>query len=355
MTQTDAQAGKKKFHILAIDGGGIRGIIPATVLVRLEKLLGEELGDPELKLGEYFDLVSGTSTGGVISCLMVTPDPARPGRAKYSVQDALNLYLANGAAIFNKHNLHTVLSLDGYRDERYPAGPIEAVFQKYFGDAQLKDLIRPTLIPAFETKEYRPFFFTQHDANRPEYNFLVRTVTRSTTAAPTYFEMAQAPDMAHPPTIHPMVDGGVFANNPAMCAYVEAYAQKWIASPADCILLSVGTGITTQGVNNEGISYDEAKSWGNIAWTGPLIDILYEGASQTIDYQLAHLFKAAGHPHCYTRINGAIPKGISQSLDAADEENMRKLQEFGENLADQYEATLCRMAHDIAVSHGKIG
>ena len=88
----------KKIRILSIEGGGIRGIIPGTILCYLEEQL--QLKDnSHLKLGDYFDFIAGTSTGGILSCIYLIP--TKDGKAKYSAKDALDLYLDHGNKFFN--------------------------------------------------------------------------------------------------------------------------------------------------------------------------------------------------------------------------------------------------------------
>src|SRR4051794_8458418 len=86
--------------ILSIDGGGIRGIIPGQVLVALEKKLQEKTGK-ESRLADYFDFFAGTSTGGILTCICLCPSENDPTKARFSAQEAVNLYIENGDDIFN--------------------------------------------------------------------------------------------------------------------------------------------------------------------------------------------------------------------------------------------------------------
>ena len=88
---------KKKICILSIDGGGIRGIIPAKILVRLEKLLQEYSRNPQARISDYFDLIAGTSTGSILTGLYLCPSDGERKMAKYTAQQALDLYLNEGA------------------------------------------------------------------------------------------------------------------------------------------------------------------------------------------------------------------------------------------------------------------
>ena len=85
--------------ILSIDGGGIRGIIPGQILVALEKKLQEKSDNPQARLAEYFDLFAGTSTGGILTCICLCPSEVEPSKARFSAQDAVDLYMNHGEEI----------------------------------------------------------------------------------------------------------------------------------------------------------------------------------------------------------------------------------------------------------------
>ncbi|MEG0387452.1 MAG: patatin-like phospholipase family protein, partial [Niameybacter sp.] len=77
-------------RILSIDGGGIRGIIPATILVAFESYLKQYSGNSETTIADYVDLIAGTSTGGILTALYICPDPKNPTKSRFSAQEALD-------------------------------------------------------------------------------------------------------------------------------------------------------------------------------------------------------------------------------------------------------------------------
>jgi patatin-like phospholipase/acyl hydrolase len=103
-------------RILSIDGGGIRGIIPGQVLVSLEQKLQQLSGDPNRRIAEAFDMVAGTSTGGILTCLYLYPDAN--GKPKFSAADAVDLYLLNGGDIFDVSIFKSIASLGGLTDDK---------------------------------------------------------------------------------------------------------------------------------------------------------------------------------------------------------------------------------------------
>lgn len=182
-------------------------------------------------------------------------------------------------------------------------------------------------------------FFTQHDAARDEaYNFLVRDVTRSTSAAPTYFECVHVTALGGKDT-YTLVDGGVFVNNPAMCAFTEVMEVSKENNnkihAENMICLSVGT-----GDSEKEYAYDNVKQWGIAEWIQPLISIMMGGASDATHYQLEQLFYTAGKPNQYLRVNSKIPDYVDNDIDNATEENLLALKKFGHEVAEAYDKQL---------------
>jgi patatin-like phospholipase/acyl hydrolase len=329
----------KSFRILSIDGGGIRGIIPAAVMIEIERQVREAKKDPNIKIGECFDLVAGTSTGGILTLMLLAPDPDAPKKARFSASDALELYTEHGDEIFDRSIKQKIGSLWGLSDEKYSAGVLEQLLRRYFGDTKLSELIRPCLVTAYNAKKYQPFFFTQHDAIADKSReFYVREAARATSAAPTYFEAAEAESLDDIPNAVPMLDGGVFANNPAACALVEAMRLKpGIPLSLDKIsILSLGTGRRPKS-----LTYHQIKDWGLAGWARPIIDILLEGNAQTVDYELKTIFESAKLKANYLRIDGNFGdvqagldiEGLDSDMDDASPANMRRLETFGRQLA----------------------
>jgi uncharacterized protein len=342
-----------KVRILSIDGGGIRGIIAARVLVKLEEMLQRKSGRADARIADYFDLIAGTSTGGILACLLLCPagsadadaDSASPGTPcpKYSAKDALDLYLERGPQIFHAPLWHRIRAAGGLNDERYPADGLERAADDYFGDVRLRQLLKPCLVTAYDIQRRRAHFFTQHDAHREGKDYRVCDVVRATSAAPTYFECANIHSETGVP--YPLIDGGVFANNPALCAYAEARsglarALELSEGPTakDMLILSLGTGQLTRRY-----PYAKAKDWGAIGWMRPLFDILLAGVAETVDYQIRQIYDAVGAPHQYLRIQPELAEA-EEDLDNADAGNLIRLTQIGTEIAEAKDADLDRFA-----------
>lgn len=324
----------KQTRILTIDGGGIRGLIPARILVSLERKLQQRTGRPEARLAEFFDLVAGTSTGGLITCLLLAPGENEWTPA-FTAQEIVDLYLDHGAEIFEAPLLKRIRSLNGLRDERYEARGLEHLIDEKVGDLWLSQLIKPCLITAYDVTRRKAKFFTQHDARNDDKDYQIKVVARSTSAAPTYFEAMPGENGRTP---YAYVDGGLFANNPTMCAYVEAY-RKLAGKPTaeNMVVLSLGTGQIAKSY-----PYHSVKDWGVVQWLKPLIDIMMSGASETVDYQMRQLFMAHGRSDSYLRLQVQIDKEDTDlaELDNVTPANMDRLLALGVQLADEHEAEL---------------
>ena len=325
--------------ILAIDGGGIRGIIPGQVLIALEQKLQAKSGNPEARLADFFDFFAGTSTGGILTSIYLCPQSGSPEKARFSAQQAVNLYVANGGDIFSASFGKRIRSGNGVLDEKYDADELEKALRNYFGDLRLSQLLKPCIIPAYDIEKRQAHYFAQHDFQLKgnSHDFLVRDVCRATSAAPTYFETALVKSFSN--ELFPLIDGGVFANNPALSAYSEVRNAQGGPTAKDMFIVSLGT-----GSQNEPYPYDSAKDWGSAGWVRPIIDIMMDGASETTDYHLARVFSAGGQAAQYVRLQPTSLAGASPAIDNASSANIKALVKLGTETARTFDAELERIA-----------
>lgn len=294
------------FRILSIDGGGIRGVIPAVILQHLEKKAGKPIS-------KMFDLLAGTSTGGILAAGLTVPD--KHGRPKFSASDLLRLYVERGPDIFNKR-----LVVLGLFEKNYSHKPLEEILKECLGNQTLKSCLKPVLITSYEIEKHRPYFFKTSKAKKKEiHNHYLRDVARATSAAPMYFDAAVVKSRTAKPYHRVLIDGAVFAGNPAICAYAEAIKQ---GVPVDDILLvSIGTGIAMHSIDPT-----KAKGWGKLGWVRPLARVMARGTSNATDYQLRQLLpdSSTGNKQRYFRFNTRLDLA-SDKIDAADKTNIRNL------------------------------
>jgi patatin-like phospholipase/acyl hydrolase len=301
--------------VLSIDGGGIRGIIPAMVLVEIEKRTGK-------KISEMFDLVAGTSTGGILALGLTKPN--EHGKPQYEALDLVELYEKYGSFIFDQPFVRRIFSLGNLLDEKYPADHLEEVLRRYFHNAELKHATTQVLITSYELEQRIAFFFKSHRAqNEPDRNHLMREIARATSAAPTYFEpfKMKTSDLNE---YFALIDGGVFANNPAMCAYVEI--KSMFPKEQDFLVVSLGTGEL-----NKPILYNEARNWGVAQWARPILSVVFDGVNDTVDYQLMQLLPNQGKDQRYYRMQIRLDDA-NNDLDNTTPANIRALKLYAQNL-----------------------
>ncbi|HPB25733.1 MAG TPA: patatin-like phospholipase family protein [Bacteroidales bacterium] len=334
----------KKIRILSIDGGGIKGILPGIILEYIENQLRKQEGD-DRRLSDYFDLIAGTSTGGILTSIYLTP--GEHSRPKYTASEAVDLYIKKGHEIFDIDFWHRIQSLGGLTEEKFPVANLEKNLKTYLGNTKLSELLKPCLITAYEITKRAAFFFNSVNGKKSDLDdFYVRDICRTTSAAPTYFETASIKSVYGAP--YAMIDGGVFANNPALCAYAEARKMKFseilndakkpdLPMAKDMIIVSIGT-----GAKGKPYLYKDARKWGAVGWLLPIIDILMSGNAETVSYQLKQIFKTLQKEedrNDYYRLEPGIGEAKS-AMDCADEYNIKKLVESGKRFVTEHEEEL---------------
>jgi patatin-like phospholipase/acyl hydrolase len=317
--------------ILSIDGGGIRGIIPAVILARIEQLTSKPIA-------QLFDLVAGTSTGGILTLGLTIPKT--PGGELYSARNFVEMFEREGHRIFSRTPWRAIFTSDSLLGKKYSSRGIETVLAEYFGDSRLSHAVTDVLVTSYEIERRFPLFFKSASARRrPDYDFPARDIARATSAAPTYFEPMRIPTGTNS-DYYTLIDGGVFANNPAACALVEAR----IAHPdaARFLVVSLGTGSTT-----ETVPVDQARHWGVLQWAKPLLEAIFDGVSSTVDYQLRELL-----PSGYYRFQTTLD-GHNHALDNTSTENLTALKSLANELIEKESEALDELCQELTTSRSR--
>ena len=308
--------------ILSIDGGGIRGLIPALILSEIEKKTGKPIS-------KCFDLIAGTSTGGILALGLTKP--GEDGQPEFSASDLAKIYQKRGKEIFNRSFWKGMSSVGGLADELYDHDGLEKMLAEYFGDTPIKEALTPVLIPTYDISNRVPLFIKSW--RDEHFTVLMKHVARATSAAPTFFE----PSLV---TINgsrkPLVDGGIFINSPSVSAYAEAI--RIFDDEEHFLLLSLGTGEL-----NRPIAYEEARDWGKISWLRPLLDCIFDGVSDAADYQLK---KFLGDDYIRLQANLDV---ASDDMDNVSEGNIKNLEAEAKKLIRVYKETinnLCELLGD---------
>jgi uncharacterized protein len=309
--------------ILSIDGGGIRGILPAMLLAEIEKRTKKATV-------ELFDLIAGTSTGGILALGLNKPDLDSKEKPEYSAQKLVDLYEKKGTEIFSPNLLDGLwTNAEKILHPQYPFEGLENVLEAYFGDTRLSESLKDVLVTSYDLQRRRPHIFLSSQAKLDlSEDFPMKLVGRAASATPTYFEPLKL-NKPNSSDYYTLVDGGVYANNPALYAYVEA--KRVYKDVDDFLLVSLGTGELA-----ERIPYEDARKWGLARWAQPILGIVFDGVGDAVNYQLQQLI-----PHDkYYRVQPPIPKNIDERMDNAKPENIGSLKLLADDLIYTHSQTI---------------
>lgn len=298
----------RTWRILSIDGGGIRGIIPAVLLEQMEYGTGKQIA-------EIFDFIVGTSSGAITALALSAPETSTV--ARYRADDLVDLYIKQGPKIFQRIPFMEV-SEWAFGGAKHDARTLEKILDIYFGATKLGDALTNVMVPTYCLETREPRFFKSWN-KQDDGPYLMKDLARATTAAPTFF-IPQRLMVDNVPM--GFIDGGLVSNNPTMTALVECmrYAQ-----PGDNFwIVSLGTGMSKRPYH-----YEEAIHWRPVDWIKPTIDVCMDGADAKTDYELLQLSRIPGIT--YYRFDTVIPSEFAK-LDKGQPTNIQKLKSFGERI-----------------------
>ncbi|KAL0325617.1 UNVERIFIED_CONTAM: Patatin-like protein 2 [Sesamum radiatum] len=280
--------------ILSIDGGGVRGIIPATILEFLEAQL-QKLDGEDARLADYFDVIAGTSTGGLVTAMLAAPgDNNRP---LFAAKDIKPFYLENSSKIFPQSGRITGL-LKSLVQPKYNGKYLHRIIRKNLGETRLHQTLTNIVIPTFDIKNFQPVIFSTYEAKqKPLLDARLSDVCISTSAAPTYLPAYyfENSDDQHNVRRFNLIDGGVVANNPTLVAISQA--TKLQDSCGGFLIISVGTGSSNKV--EKSYSAKKAAKWGVFKWLikaggSPIVEIFTHASATMVDLHTASVLEAVG-------------------------------------------------------------
>eukprot|EP00253_Pinus_taeda_P022029 PITA_22029 len=335
--------------ILSIDGGGVRGIIPAAILEFLDEKL-QELDGPGVSIADYFDIIAGTSTGGLVTAMLTAPNDKN--RPLFPAKDITKFYLDNSPRIF-PHTTDLLKSAIKYLSgPKYSGNYLHKIMRTYLGDTRLHQTLTNVVITAYDIKIQQPAIFTTFKAKQDELeDALLADVCIGTSAAPTYlpahyFQTKDSKkDSSDNTKSFNLIDGGVAVNNPTLVAINQVIQQALIGCPdflvptskacdsSKFLVLSLGTGQKIASYN----AIDAAK-WGMLKWLSnngkvPIIDMFQEASADMVDLYSTVVFQAFSSEKNYLRIQVELSGGTS-STDLSTKKNLEELVKIGKNLLD---------------------
>ena len=321
---------------LSVDGGGIRGVIPARFLAELERVAGRPVA-------QLFDVIAGTSTGGLIALGLAAP--GADGAPRWTAAAAAEIYAVRGREIFprfslaelrrrrNRRAARPIVQLVGavalprrYGNARYYAEGLETVLRDTFGDVRLSEALTDVIVTSYDWRAGRAVVFNSREAREGGFDPLMRDVARATTAAPTYFpplrlQLAGGDELV-------LIDGGLAANNPVGLAYYEMLIREQREQrDLDIRIVSLGTGRPPAPIP----TYRELWSRGWLALGMGMLGVVFDGTSEIQDEVLRKVIAKKEPGSRYWRFDAEL-WGCSLALDDASAGNITALHRLTDEL-----------------------
>jgi hypothetical protein len=350
------QLPEARFRILSVDGGGMRGLVPALVLRELEKRL-EAITGEERPLSDYFHLFAGTSTGGLISLGLTARDPDAPDRPSMNGKRLVELYSVRGPKIFPPR-FRLLRQLRGFVMPKFSNRGLRRAVEEEIGTSPLSTALRDVVITAYDMTDHKPLFFKRWKAREDGgYDPTMADAAMATASAPTYLPPWEMDGKA-------LVDGGVFAANPTVAAIAEALKREKDEpahlAPHELFVLSLGTGFYKADY-----APSVLRAWGSLAWIWPrgsepaLMRAMLDGQTASADHW-AHMIlnHKKGDPpptHAdigrgprYFRIESALEHDFE--MDDAREKTLERLTAAARGLIAKRDHDLKVIAERLAAS-----
>lgn len=306
----EEKSSKKIVKILSVDGGGMRGILPLEILKEIEARTGKPIC-------EIFDVMGGTSTGGLITLALNVESHEKKTdgekkKPKFTASEISQLYCDKGCDIFGHEN-QTWFGKGGVVKPRYTSEGLESLASELLGDTALSSSLSNIVLTSYNVEEDMPLLFESHRARQaPHFDYLMREVGVGTASAPTYFPAKTVRNFAGEASC--VVDGGVIMNNPALTTL--AVAQE-LFPDAEILFVSLGTGRVFQT-----LKAGDMKEAGLMSWAKPLAGIMTSCSTSVVDGQMSRLL---GHhakhdllPQHYFRFQPEIDKELEPMDDVRE-------------------------------------
>jgi uncharacterized protein len=316
--------------VLAIDGGGIRGIIPAHVLKYIEKKSGQPIS-------KLFDLMGGTSTGTIIISGLTVPD--KDGKPKYSASDELAFYNKEVPKLLRAEWYHSVLTAYGLISPPLSSSNIEEQLKKGLGaKTVMRDSLTNVFFNAYSLKPFEPVTFTSWGPNS---DYLTYQVVLGATAVPGMFPPVRIHNVEGKKAFS-LIDGAIYVNNSSTLAFVESHK---LFGRKKMILLSIGTGRVVKDYD-----FGSSAQWGLLQWLSrdKAVSLLVAAEDEFSTKQVRSMIQAMhrGKDIQFYRLNIRIPETLSNPLDASPE-NVKLLNEAGRKIVKENKKRLNKIIKEL--------
>lgn len=339
-TKLPAPAYGNTITILSIDGGGIKGILPTVILQNLESALQTVSNDKKAALADYFDVIAGTSTGGIIATMLAAPNINDTSRPAFTTPEILEFYLKYGPSIFNQ------TSASGWTPDtpwpKYDGEFLHDKVREILQGKRLHDTLTNLVVPTFDIWKLHPVIFSSFKKDVPGRDAKLSDICIGTSAAPTQLPPYYFINGILPPYLFSLVDGFVTAASPALIAVSEVIQHlneknsDFIPAKANektkIVLLSIGTG--RNGVTS-GAPTVLAKNFTANNWTAVIAGSLAMSAGNMNEYHLKSVFPDLPSSDNYHLRIEEYNLNKTMTSDNVTKESMDNLIKAGEDLLKQ--------------------
>ncbi|MEO1390930.1 MAG: CBASS cGAMP-activated phospholipase [Cyanobacteria bacterium J06634_6] len=312
-----SESESKTFKVLSIDGGGIKGLYSSRILENFEKRF-------DCHIADYFDLICGTSTGGLIALAI---------SLKLPVRLISNLYQECGSEIFPQQRKTIAFLKQMFWNGKHSNEALRKELNKVFNNALLEESYSLLCIPAFSLNDGRPFIFKfDHDEGNLKRDNRIKYVdiALATSAAPTYLPIVSIENYGN----KQFIDGGVYANNPTLIGIAEAL-KYFVGQNKQFKALKVLSIASLESPPGRLTIKDKKRSF--INWNKDLFSVFSEGQAYSTEYFTQTLASHGNTPFDYIRIPSASLSSEQLSIvsmDNASEESLALLSQKGSDQGD---------------------
>ena len=287
----------RPYLILSIDGGGVRGIIPAKILSMLEKRIGA-------KIIEKFDLIAGTSVGAILTASLVKPDAVDETKPQYSAKQIRHLFKAQAEEIFGTPSSW----IERIKEPKYDGVGLNKALRKILEETPLNKAVTDLLITSFDMETYQDYYFKKTSS------YSLFDAARASASAPMYFPSYQLEKKN-------LVDGGLVANDPSLLAFFETQKLSNLKD-RDIFILSIGTGSFPETP----VPAPDSEKWGILQWLygGRILNTMFDANAQKTHETLATLAKT--RRIYYQRLQVKLENANQYEMDNIFPDNLSSLQ-----------------------------
>lgn len=315
-------------NVLALSGGGIRGVIPLYVLQYLE----EQTGQPIAKL---FDVIVGTSVGSINATALTLP--GKKQGSKYQAKDVIALFDKYGPQIFEIDWTRKIFTVQGKFSPAFSSHQIYQILKQFFGETTLFELNDRVVIPAYDLKSHKPILFYSWGKNGNSPNFYLSELVTGAVATPGILPPVLISSVNYAEQFL-LLDGALFMNDPSLEAY---FIARTLFPNKPIHLVTIGTGFLDRSPN---LTIEEASKMGLLEWIPKIILVGLQSREQLTQMQLDILLHdKSSNLIRYNYFNIRIPEEHHNSFNGSVE-NLRALHRFGKLMVHQNRAELHRLA-----------